>query len=43
MTRLPDSVAANIRQWTRINREHTDPRAEDQWAAERIRIARLRA
>jgi SAM-dependent methyltransferase len=36
MTRRADSIAANIRQWTRINREHTDGRAADQWAAEHI-------
>ena len=36
MTRLPESIEANIRQWTRTNCEHTDSRAEFQWAAEEI-------
>src|SRR5207302_4846174 len=28
---LPESVAANIAQWTRTNREHTDARAREAW------------
>ena len=36
MTRLPESIEANIKQWTKVNREHTDARAQDQWAARDI-------
>ncbi len=36
MTRLPDSIEANIKQWTRTNNEHTNDRAEAQWAADDI-------
>ncbi len=36
MTGLPDSIDANIRQWTQTNKEHTDSRAEAQWASEDI-------
>lgn len=40
MTDLPadlrDSVAGNVAQWSRVNREHTDARAADAWAQETI-------
>lgn len=36
MPRLPDSIAPNVVQWTRTNREHTDSRAQDRWDSERI-------
>ena len=40
MSDLPDgirqSVAGNIAQWTRSNREHTDARAADEWASETV-------
>lgn len=36
MTSLPDSIDANIKQWTRTNTEHTDERAADAWNAEDI-------
>jgi len=36
MPRLPDSIAPNVVQWTRTNREHTDSRAQDQWDSERV-------
>jgi len=31
-----DSSSANVAQLTRMNREHTDSRAQEQWAAEEI-------
>lgn len=36
MTRLPDPVEANIKQWTRTNSEHTNERAEARGAADDI-------
>lgn len=36
MSELPPSIAANVSKWTRTNAEHTDGRAQDQWADEEI-------
>jgi SAM-dependent methyltransferase len=38
MTRpdLPDSIAGNIADWTRVNEQHTDERAEAAWAPQDI-------
>jgi SAM-dependent methyltransferase len=33
---LPDSIAANVAQWTKANHEHTDEAAAAAWAGERI-------
>jgi SAM-dependent methyltransferase len=33
---LPDSVAGNIADWTKTNREHTDSRAAEAWAQDEI-------
>lgn len=36
MTQLPDSIAGNVAQWTRINQEHTDSAAEAAWRGDGI-------
>src|SRR3989442_3912866 len=33
---LPDSLAANVTQWTRTNAEHADARARDAWDSAEI-------
>jgi SAM-dependent methyltransferase len=33
---LPDSIAGNIADWTRVNEQHTDERAEAAWAPQEI-------
>ena len=33
---LPESIAPNVRSWTKANKEHTDADARRQWAAEEI-------
>jgi SAM-dependent methyltransferase len=36
MDDLPDSIAGNIAEWTQINAEHTDGRAEKEWAPQEV-------
>ena len=36
MTRLPDSIAGNVAQWTRMNLEHADAAAEAGWRGDGI-------
>jgi SAM-dependent methyltransferase len=36
MTQLPDSIAGNVAQWTRVNQEHTDAAAEAAWRGDGI-------
>jgi SAM-dependent methyltransferase len=33
---LPESIAPNVRSWTKANQEHTDAAARTQWAADEI-------